>query len=71
MGGELDLLVAPFGGAVQAGDQAHAVEAAAEVAIDEGVPRLGLVGGAVGEGQVPLGVFLPGVGFQEGVLVAE
>jgi hypothetical protein len=42
---------------------------AAEVAVDEGVPSLGLVAGAVGEGQVPVGVLLPGMGLQEGVLV--
>jgi hypothetical protein len=60
MGGELDLLVAPFGGPVLAGDQAHAVEAA-EVPVDKGVAGLGLVGGAVGEGQMPLGVLLPGM----------
>ena len=57
MGGELDLLVAPFGGPVLAGDQAHTVEAA-EVAILEGALGLGLVAGAVGEGQVPEGVLL-------------
>src|SRR5215216_3860857 len=68
VGGQLDLLVAPFGGPVLAGDQAHAVQAA-EVAVDEGVPSLGVVGGAVGEGQMPVGVLLPGVGLQEGVLV--
>src|SRR4030095_16094922 len=68
VGGELDLLVAPFGGPVLAGDQAHAVQAA-EVAIHEGVPGLGLVAGAVGGGQVPPGVLLPGVGLQVGVLV--
>ena len=48
VGGQLDLLVAPLGGPVLAGDQAHAVEAA-EVAVDEGVPSLGLVAGAIGE----------------------
>jgi hypothetical protein len=64
VGGQLDLLVAPFGGPVLAGDQAHAVEAA-EVAVDEGVAGLGVVAGPVGEGQVPVGVLLPGVGLQE------
>src|SRR4029453_16707719 len=68
VGGELDLLVAPLGGPALAGGPRHAVEAA-EVAVDKGVPGLGLVGGAVGEGQVPLGVLLPGVGLQVGVLV--
>jgi hypothetical protein len=43
MGGELDLLVAPFGGPILAGDQAHAVDAA-EVAVDEVVPDVGRSG---------------------------
>jgi hypothetical protein len=68
VGGELDLLVVPFGGPVLAGDQAHAVEAA-EVAVHEGVAGLGLAAGAVGQGQVPQGGLLPGVGLQEGVLI--
>lgn len=42
MGRELDLLVSPFCGAVMARDQAGAMEAA-EVSVDEGVSRLGLV----------------------------
>ena len=68
VGGQLDRLVAPLGGAVLAGDQPHAVHAA-EVAVDERVPRLGLVVGAVGEPEVPLGVLVPGVGLEERVLV--
>jgi hypothetical protein len=43
VGGELDLLVAPFGGPILAGDQAHAVDAA-EVAVDEVVPDVGRSG---------------------------
>ena len=42
VGGELDLLVAPLGRPVQAGDQADAVDAP-EVAVDERVAGLGLV----------------------------
>src|SRR4029450_6160428 len=40
VGGELDLLVAPFGGPVLAGDQAHAVEAGGGAG-HAGVPSLG------------------------------
>src|SRR5687767_13940659 len=58
--GELDLLVAPLGGAVQAGDQPVAVDPA-EVAEDEREPRLRLLTGALGEAEVPLAVLLPGV----------
>ena len=41
--GPLDLLVAPLGGTVETGDQPHPVHAA-EVAVDERVARLRLVG---------------------------
>src|SRR5207248_4614083 len=41
-----------------------------EVAVDERVPGLGLVAGAVGEAEMPPGVFVPGVPFQVVVLVA-
>src|ERR1700757_1772083 len=44
VGGQLDLLVPPLGRPVQAGDDAHPVDAP-EVAVDERVPGLGLVGG--------------------------
>src|SRR4051812_45627607 len=60
MGGELDLLVTPFGRAVVAGDDPGAVDAA-EVAVDERVARFGLVVGALGEPQVPRRVLLPRV----------
>ena len=65
--GELDLLVPPLGRPVDARDQAGAVHPA-EVAVDEGVPRLGLVVGALGEPEVPGGVLLPGVPLEVGVL---
>src|SRR5919106_4163186 len=55
---ELDLLVAPLGCAVVAGDQAHAMDPA-EVAVDERVAGLRLVGGALGEPEGPLRVLLP------------
>jgi hypothetical protein len=43
---------------------------AAEVAVHERVPGLRLLGGAFGEAEVPGGVFLPGVGLEERVLLA-
>jgi hypothetical protein len=69
VGGELDVLVPPLGSPVVTGDDAYAVKTA-EVALDEGVPGLGVVFGAIGEPEMPPGVFLPPVRFQEGVLPA-
>ena len=66
---ELDLLVAPLGCPVVAGDQPHSMHAA-EVAVHERVPGLRLLGGAFGEAEVPGGVFLPGVGLEKRVLLA-
>ena len=57
---QLDLLVTPLGGAVDAGDQARPVQTA-EVSVDEGVPRLGLVRSSLREAEVPLGVLVPRV----------
>jgi hypothetical protein len=54
VGGQLDFLVSPLGGSVVAGDQAGPVDSA-EVAVDERVPGLCLVGGALGQPEVPLG----------------
>ena len=68
VGGQLDLLVAPFGGTELAGDQAHPVDAP-EVAVDERVAALRLIGRPVGEAQVPGRVVVPGVGREEPVLV--
>jgi two-component system, OmpR family, sensor kinase len=70
VGGELDLLVPPLGGPVHAGDDAHPVDAP-EIPVDEGVPGLGLVGGPLGQAEVPAGVLFPGVPLQVGVLVAR
>ena len=67
VGGALDLFVPPLRRPVHARDQPRAVDAA-EVAVDEGVARLGLVGGAVGERQVPGAVRRPVVALEEGVL---
>ena len=64
------VLVAPLGGAVVARDQAHPVDAA-EVAVDERVARLGLVGRPVGEPEVPGGVLVPRVRLEERVLVGR
>ena len=66
--GEFDVLMPPLGGPVLTGDEVHPVQAA-EVAIHERVPSLGLVGGAIGEPQVPLGVFVPRVRLEERVLL--
>src|SRR6476620_4280816 len=68
VGGELDLLVPPLGSPVLTGDDAHAMQTA-EVAVDEGVPGLGVVFGAIGQPEMPPGVFLPRVRFQKGVLL--
>jgi len=68
--GELDLLVPPLGRPVHAGDDAHPVDAP-EVPVHEGIPGLGLVGGPLGQAEVPAGVLFPGVPLQVGVLVAR
>ena len=57
---ELDLFVPPLGSPVVAGDRPHPVQTA-EVAVDEGVTRLRLLGRVLGETEVPAGVLLPGV----------
>jgi hypothetical protein len=57
---QLDLLVAPLGRSVVAGDQAGSMEAT-EVPVDECVPRLGLFRSPLGETEMPLRVFVPGV----------
>lgn len=59
-----------FGGPIVAGDQAHAMEPT-EVAEHEGVAGLGLVGRAVSEGEVPVGVFFPATALDEGVFVSR
>src|SRR5437870_3602030 len=43
----------------------------AKVPVDERVPALGLVGRLVVEAEVPLGVFVPGVCFEESILVTR
>src|SRR5262245_14918544 len=68
VGGQFDSLVTPFRCAVDAGDQAGAVDAA-EVAVHEGVARLGLVGCPLGETEVPQRVVVPAVRLEEAVLV--
>ncbi len=66
---QLHVLVAPLGRAVDAGDQPGAVDAA-EIAVHEGVAGLRLLRRPLGEAEVPFGVLVPGVGLQEGVLLA-
>src|SRR6185312_14459602 len=68
VGGQLDLLVPPLGRPVQAGDDAHPVDAP-EIPVDKGVPGLGFVGSAVGQAEMPPGVLLPRVPLQVGVVV--
>jgi hypothetical protein len=58
MGGELDVLVPPFGCPVLACDQTRSVDAA-EVSVDESIPGLGLVSSAISEPEVPFGVLRP------------
>src|SRR5206468_242038 len=65
---ELDLLVPPLRGPVVAGDQSHPMETA-EVAVDKRVARLRLLRGALGQAEMPGGVFLPGMRLQERVLL--
>src|SRR4029079_12273293 len=67
VGSQLDVLVPPLGRAVDAGDQPGPVHAP-QVAVDEGVARLGLVVGALGETEVPGRVVLPRVRLEVGVL---
>jgi hypothetical protein len=66
---ELDLLVPPLRGSVVAGDQPHPVQTA-EVAVDERVARLRLLGHALGDAEMPGGVLVPGVRLQERVLLS-
>jgi hypothetical protein len=68
VGGELDPLVTPFGGAVLAGDQSHPVHPP-EVAIHEPVSSFRLIGRALGEPEMPVGVLVPRVRVEEGALV--
>ena len=58
VGGELDVLVAPLGRPVDAGDQAGPVDPP-EVAEHEGVAGLRLVGGPDGQPEVPRRVLVP------------
>ena len=65
MSGQLDVLVPPLGGAVDAGDQAGAVKAS-KISVHKGIPRLRVVRRALGQPEMPLPV--PGVRFEVGVL---
>ena len=67
MGGELDRLVTPLGGPVDARDEACAMDSP-EVAVDECVARLRAIACPVGESQVPIGVLIPRVALEERVL---
>lgn len=64
---DLDLFVAPLGGPVSTGDQAHPVDPS-EVSVHEAVAGLGFIVCAIGEAEVPDGVVIPCVIFEVGVL---
>jgi hypothetical protein len=68
MCGQLDVFVSPLRRSVDARDETGPVQPA-EVAVDERVSRLRVVRSAFGQPEVPVSVFLPRVGFEEGVLV--
>ena len=68
IGSQLDLLVLPLGSPIETGDQPHPVDSA-EIPVDEAVSGLGLVGGTLGQTEVPRRVLLPVVGFEVCVLV--
>ena len=68
MRGKLNLLVAPLGRPVLAGDQPGSMDAT-KIAINERVSALGLVIGFLVKAEVPFGVVVPGVTFQECILV--
>src|SRR3954452_3513161 len=68
MGGQLDLLVPPLRGSVEAGDEPHAVDAT-EVAVGERVARLRPVSRPFGERQEPPGVLVPRMRLEERVLL--
>jgi hypothetical protein len=68
MCGQLDFLVPPLRGPIDAGDQRCTVHPP-QVTEDERIPRLGLISRTFGQAEMPSGVLLPGVPFQEGVLI--
>jgi hypothetical protein len=68
MCGQLDFLVPPLRCPIDAGDQGRTVHPP-QVTEDERIPRLGLISRTFGQAEMPSGVLLPGVPFQEGVLV--
>jgi hypothetical protein len=68
VGSEFDVLVPPLRCSIHRRDQCRAMYSA-EVAKDECVPGLGFLCCPVGETEVPCGVLLPAVRFEEGVLL--
>ena len=68
MRGQLNLLVAPLGRSVLAGDQPGSVDAA-KIAINERVSALGLIIRFVVKAEVPISVVVPGMALQELILV--
>ena len=68
MCGQLDFLMPPLRCPIDAGDQRRTVHPP-QVTEDERIPRLGFISRTLGKAEMPGGVLLPGVPFQEGVLV--
>jgi hypothetical protein len=68
MRSELDLLVPPLGRSVLTSDQAHPMDTP-EIAVDECMPGLGVIGRTVRESQMPGGVLIPRVRLEKVVLV--
>jgi hypothetical protein len=60
MGRELDVLVAPLSRSIVAGDEPASMDSP-EIAVDERVPGLRVVGRSLGQPEVPLGVLVPGM----------
>src|SRR6202044_2890829 len=67
--GRQDAPVPPLGRPIQAGDPTHPVPPPV-IPDDEGIPRLGVVRGPVGEAEVPAGVLVERVRLQVRVLLA-
>ena len=60
VGREFNLLVAPLGGAVVAGDQSRSMKPA-KVSVDKRVAGLRVITRTLGKSEMPLAVLLPGV----------
>jgi hypothetical protein len=68
MGRKLDVFMTPLCRPVLTSDQAHPMDAA-EVSINERIPRFGLIACTISESEMPFAMFIPRMRLQEGVLV--